>query len=691
MDAHENLSLLERLTKHTDIMFSAGVICVIGVMIIPMPSVLLDVLLAFNIAFSLVVLLTTLYVSEPLQFSVFPGLLLVVTLFRLSLNVASTRLILGEAYAGEVIAAFGDFVIKGNYVLGFVIFLILVIIQFVVITKGSGRIAEVAARFTLDAMPGKQMSIDADLNAGLITDDEARTRRADISREADFYGAMDGASKFVRGDAIAGILITLINILGGLAIGVLQKGMTLSEALKSFTLLTVGDGLVSQLPALILSTSAGILVTRTTSESNLGKDLTRQLSGKPKAIFVAAGTLLVLAVVPGLPTLPFLFLGVLMGTLAYSKRKAGTAEPERAVPEHPEEEPRPHAEEMLRVDPLEVQIGYGLIPVADPQEGGDLLDRLGAIREQIASELGMMIPPVRIRDNIQLKPNAYCIRVRGVELGVGELMPHRCLAIDPGGVEEEIQGVETVEPAFGLKAKWITESAKEAAELKGYTVVEAPAVLTTHLTEVIKHNAHEILGRQDVHELLEKIKVDYPAVVEDLVPQNISLGGIQRILQNLLRERVPIRDMITILETIGDYAPTTKDPEVLTEYVRHALSRTICQSVRTEDGKIPVIMVDPQVEQTISEAIQKTSLGTSVALPPEIAMKLLEEVGAFVQTTAEEGGPVVILTVPQIRLGLRRLLELNFPDVTVLSYNEIAPDVEVHSVGVLTLTMDNEQ
>ena len=431
------------------------------------------------------------------------------------------------------------------------------------------------------------------------------------------------------------------------------------------------------------------MVTRTTSESNLGKDLARQLSGQPKAIFVAAGALLVLAVVPGLPTLPFLFLGVLMGTLAYSKRKAKAAEPEKTVPEHPEEEPRPPAEEMLKMDPLEVQIGYGLIPVADPQEGGDLLDRLGAIREQIASELGMIIPPVRIRDNIQLKPNAYCIRVRGVELATGELMPHRCLAIDPGGVEEEIQGMETVEPAFGLKAKWITEGAKEGAELKGYTVVEAPAVLATHLTEVIKRNAHEILGRQDVHVLLEQVKVDYPAVVEDLVPQTISLGGVQRVLQNLLRERVPIRDMITILETIGDYASTTKDPEVLTEYVRHALNRTICQSVRSEDGRIPVIMVDPKVEQTIAEAIQKTSLGTSVALPPEMAMKLLEEVGAFAQTTAEEGGALVILTVPQVRLGLRRLLESSFSDVAVLSYNEIAPDVEVHSVGVLAV--NNEQ
>ncbi|RKY70141.1 MAG: flagellar biosynthesis protein FlhA, partial [Candidatus Latescibacterota bacterium] len=584
-----------KITQHSDVYLAVAVIAIIGVMIVPLPPRLLDVFLAFNITFALVTLLMTMYITKPLELSIFPGLLLITTLLRLSLNVASTRLILGEAYAGEVISAFGNFVVKGNYVIGFVVFLILVVIQFVVITKGAGRIAEVAARFTLDAMPGKQMSIDADLSAGLITDAEARKRREDISREADFYGAMDGAGKFVRGDAIAGLVITAINILGGLAIGVLQKGMPLSQALHTYTLLTIGDGLVAQIPALILSTAAGVIVTRAASEENMGMELATQMLAKPRAILVAAGALLIFAIIPGLPTVPFLLLATLAGGVAYSTRKAKQKQIEEEAIKVSRAKPQERIEDYLRMDTLEIEIGYGLIPLVAPEQGGDLLDRVTAIRRQCASELGLVVPPVRIRDNLQLKPNEYKIKIKGVEIAQGEVMPESYLAMNPGCAQGEIEGIDTTEPAFGLPAKWITEKEKEQAELLGYTVIEASAVLATHLTEVIKSNAHEILGRQDVQNLLDNLKKNYPAVVEGVVPQQISVGTVQKVLQNLLRERVPIKDLLTIMETLADYASLVKDTETLTEYVRHALGRTICQLYKNQDGSISVITVDPKV------------------------------------------------------------------------------------------------
>ncbi|HDN67787.1 MAG TPA: flagellar biosynthesis protein FlhA, partial [Firmicutes bacterium] len=573
-----------KITQHSDVYLAVAVIAIIGVMIVPLPPRLLDVFLAFNITFALVTLLMTMYITKPLELSIFPGLLLITTLLRLSLNVASTRLILGEAYAGELISAVGNFVVKGNYVIGFVVFLILVVIQFVVITKGAGRIAEVAARFTLDAMPGKQMSIDADLSAGLITDAEARKRREDISREADFYGAMDGAAKFVRGDAIAGLVITAINILGGLAIGVLQKGMPLSQALHTYTLLTIGDGLVAQIPALILSTAAGVIVTRAASEENMGMELATQMLAKPRAILVAAGALLVFAIIPGLPTVPFLLLATLAGGVAYSTRKAKQKQIEEEAIKVSRAKPQERIEDYLRMDTLEIEIGYGLIPLVAPEQGGDLLDRVTAIRRQCASELGLVVPPVRIRDNLQLKPNEYKIKIKGVEIAQGEVMPESYLAMNPGCAQGEIEGIDTTEPAFGLPAKWITEKEKEQAELLGYTVIEASAVLATHLTEVIKSNAHEILGRQDVQNLLDNLKKNYPAVVEGVVPQQISVGMVQKVLQNLLRERVPIKDLLTIMETLADYASLVKDTETLTEYVRHALGRTICQLYKNQDG-----------------------------------------------------------------------------------------------------------
>jgi len=672
-----------KITQHSDVYLAVAVIAIIGVMIVPLPPRLLDVFLAFNITFALVTLLMTMYITKPLELSIFPGLLLITTLLRLSLNVASTRLILGEAYAGEVISAFGNFVVKGNYVIGFVVFLILVVIQFVVITKGAGRIAEVAARFTLDAMPGKQMSIDADLSAGLITDAEARKRREDISREADFYGAMDGAGKFVRGDAIAGLVITAINILGGLAIGVLQKGMPLSQALHTYTLLTIGDGLVAQIPALILSTAAGVIVTRAASEENMGMELATQMLAKPRAILVAAGALLIFAIIPGLPTVPFLLLATLAGGVAYSTRKAKQKQIEEEAIKVSRAKPQERIEDYLRMDTLEIEIGYGLIPLVAPEQGGDLLDRVTAIRKQCASELGLVVPPVRIRDNLQLKPNEYKIKIKGVEIAQGEVMPESYLAMNPGCAQGEIEGIDTTEPAFGLPAKWITEKEKEQAELLGYTVIEPSAVLATHLTEVIKSNANEILGRQDVQNLLDNLKKNYPAVVEGVVPQQISVGTVQKVLQNLLRERVPIKDLLTIMETLADYASLVKDTETLTEYVRHALGRTICQLYKNQDGSISVITVDPKVEQMVAESTQQTPGGITVAVDPEKLQRLFAKLNELVELMNSEGQQPILLSSPNVRLAFRKLTEAQFPQLVVLSYNEIVPGVELYSKGVL--------
>ncbi|RKY67707.1 MAG: flagellar biosynthesis protein FlhA [Candidatus Latescibacterota bacterium] len=674
-----------KITQHSDVYLAVAVIAIIGVMIVPLPPRLLDVFLAFNITFALVTLLMTMYITKPLELSIFPGLLLITTLLRLSLNVASTRLILGEAYAGEVISAFGNFVVKGNYVIGFVVFLILVVIQFVVITKGAGRIAEVAARFTLDAMPGKQMSIDADLSAGLITDAEARKRREDISREADFYGAMDGAAKFVRGDAIAGLVITAINILGGLVIGVLQKGMPLSQALHTYTLLTIGDGLVAQIPALILSTAAGVIVTRAASEENMGMELATQMLAKPRAILVAAGALLIFAIIPGLPTVPFLLLATLAGGVAYSTRKAKQKQIEEEAIKVSRAKPQERIEDYLRMDTLEIEIGYGLIPLVAPEQGGDLLDRVTAIRRQCASELGLVVPPVRIRDNLQLKPNEYKIKIKGVEIAQGEVMPESYLAMNPGCAQGEIEGIDTTEPAFGLPAKWITEKEKEQAELLGYTVIEASAVLATHLTEVIKSNAHEILGRQDVQNLLDNLKKNYPAVVEGVVPQQISVGMVQKVLQNLLRERVPIKDLLTIMETLADYASLVKDTETLTEYVRHALGRTICQLYKNQDGSISVITVDPKVEQMVAESTQQTPGGITVAVDPEKLQRLFAKLNELVELMNSEGQQPILLSSPNVRLAFRKLTEAQFPQLVVLSYNEIVPGVELYSKGVLKI------
>ncbi len=679
-----------------DIILAVGVIVILVVMIFPMPTQLMDFLLAMNIALSLTTLLVSMHITQPLQFSVFPGLLLVVTLFRLSLNVATTRLILGNAFAGQVVSAFGSFVVKGNYVVGLIIFLILVIINFVVITKGAGRIAEVAARFTLDAMPGRQMAVDADLNAGLIDEAEARRRREEISRQADFYGAMDGASKFVRGDAVAGLVITALNIVGGIIIGLAQMRMSIGEALRTYTVLTVGDGLVSQIPALIISTAAGIVVTRTTSESNLGHEVLSQVFARPRAIFVTSGVLLFLAVAPGLPTIPFLLMAAATGFIGYRVRAAQRQVAVETATTKKPVEPEKEVEEYLRIDPLELEIGYSLIPLVDPEQGGDILNRIAQMRKQFAMEVGLVLPPIRIRDNIQLKPTQYVIKVRGEEVARHELMLSRLLALNPGTVSEEIEGIKTVEPAFGLKAKWIEPAKREQAEVAGYTVVEPAAVLITHLMEVLRAQAHRILGRQEVKNLLDTLKKDHPALVDDLVPNQLNLGTVERVLQNLLKEGIPIRDLVTILETLADYAPMVKDVDTLTELVRQSLGHVIARRCQDEDGVVRAITLDPEIDELIrkvSEELKRPGaldVGAGVVLPPQTLQQLYRAVAGEIEKVAKDGRQPIIITAPHTRIHFRRLIEPVLPNVMVISFAELPASVNVESIGIVRLTHDRE-
>ena len=597
------------LTRNQDVILGVCVVGILAVLIIPIPTWLLDILLSINIALAIVVMLSTIYLRNPVDFIVFPSLLLILTLFRLSLNVASTRLILSQANAGAVIDAFGGFVTAGSYIVGFIIFSILVVIQFVVITRGASRISEVAARFTLDAMPGKQMGVDADLNAGLITEDEARARRRNIEREADFYGAMDGATKFVRGDAIAGIIITLVNIVGGLIVGVATLGLSFSEAVQTYTRLTVGDGLVTQIPALIISTAAAMIVTRTTSDQDLGKDIGQQLTRYPRALAVSAVMLATFGLVPGMPTIPFLAVGGVLGYLAYQSGQVTARTREADARELAEEEAalEPEAartEDLLAVDPLKIELGYGLISLADETHGGDLLTRIQIIRQQTASKSGFIVPVIRIVDNMRLRPNEYRILLRETEVARYEMIPDRFLAMNPGLVEEEIEGIVTTEPAFGLQALWVTKDNRDRAERLGYTMVEPTAVLATHLTEVIMNYADELLTREDVQNLIETVKSTAKTVVEELIPNILTLGEVQKVLHNLLRERVSIRNLETILEVLADYAPRTKDTDLLTEYVRHALSRQVCSEYKDDDGNLRVVVLAPTLEKEILDAIQ---------------------------------------------------------------------------------------
>ena len=681
------------ISKQRDLVIVVGIVAILIVMIIPIPTWTLDLLLTLNISLALIILLVAMYNREALEFSVFPALLLAVTLFRLALNVASTRLILSQAgdrgsqAAGKVIEVFGTFVSGNNYVVGFIIFLIIVVIQFIVITKGAGRIAEVAARFTLDAMPGKQMAIDADLNSGLVNEQQARERRAKISQEADFYGAMDGASKFVRGDAIAAIIITLINILGGFIIGVTQQGMTLAESIRVYTSLTIGDGLVSQIPALMISTGAGILVSRAASEDNLGAEISSQLLSNPRVLGVTGGIMFMFAFVPGLPKIPFFLLSAGVISAAYvsfygEKEKRKIEEITTAEAAAPKEE---RVEEYLHVDPMELEIGYGLIPLVDVKQGGDLLDRISQIRRQLATDLGIIIPPVRIRDNIMLKPNQYVIKIRRVKVGEGELMSGSYLAMNPGTATGKIRGIETVEPAFGLSALWITESQKENAEMAGYTVVELPAVLATHLTELIKRHAHEILTRQDVQDLITNIKESNQTVVEELIPNVLNTGDVHKVLQNLLREKVSICDLPLILETLADVASKNKNTDILTEYVRNTLAPQLCENYKDESNIIPVITLDPNLEAKLEGSMQETETGVRLALSPTDAGKIIEAVGAQIENVKKQGDVPTVLCSPTIRSQFKRLTESNYQDLIVLSYNEIVPGIEIRSLGMITL------
>lgn len=689
--ANSSVSMLERVSRFSDLYVVLAVVLIVIMMVLPLPTFLLDILLAANISLSLLILLITMNVSEPLDIAVFPSLLLITTLFRLSLNVSSTRLILLTGDPGKIIKAFGSFVVGGNYIVGLVIFLILVVIQFMVITKGAERVAEVAARFTLDAMPGKQMSIDADLNSGLITEAEARFRRSQIEREADFYGSMDGASKFVKGDAIAGIIITIINLLGGFAIGIGQKGLTFSEALTRYTLLSVGDGLVSQIPALLISTATGIIVTRAASENNLGSDLTSQLFSDPKVLGTAAAVIALLGFVPGLPTMPFLLIALLAGLLAYALHNAKLTQviQEDIIMEQQELEDARKPESLislLQVDQIELEIGYSLIPLVDETQGGDMLDRISMIRRQCALELGLLVPVIRIRDNLQLDPSAYVVKIKGIQVGCGELMVNHYLAMDAGGVTETVPGIPTKEPAFGLDALWVDESNREQAEYGGYTVVDPPAVLATHLTEIIRDHAHELLGRQEVKTLLDGLKQEYPAVVDELIPNLLSIGEVQKVLQNLLREGVPIRNLVTILETLADMAPITRDPDYLTEYVREALARQISRMYLDNDI-LSVLTLSHEWEEAIAEGIEHTERGMAVTMDPRLIQRLYYELG---QALEQHMLPYpIILVSPQIRMALKRLTERSIPKLIVLSYNEISTDIQVQAIGTVKWTNES--
>ena len=678
------------IQRYSDVIIAVTLVMIVIMMIIPLPTSLLDLLICLNITIALVVIMSAIYNEEALDLSVFPSLLLVTTLFRLALNISSTRLILINGYAGEVITAFGNFVVGGNPVVGFIMFIILVIINFIVITKGSERVAEVSARFTLDAMPGKQMAIDADLNQGAINDAEAKVRREKIQREADFFGAMDGASKFVKGDAIAAIIIMLINIGGGFVIGMAQKDMDAVTALQTYTLLTVGEGLVSQIPALLISTATGIIVTRAASEGNLGNDIVKQLFNNERIFFINAGVLLMLSIVPGLPGVPFASLALVCAFIGYSLHKKSV------VPEEVKEEQQQAKEKteatrpeniisLLQVDPMELEIGYSLIPLVDTGQGGDLLDRIVMIRRQCALELGLVVPTIRIRDNIQIKPNAYIIKLKGMEIARGELMLDHFLAMNSGTVFEEIPGIETVEPAFGLPALWIPEAQREQAELSGYTVVDAVSVLATHLTEIIKQHASEILGRQETQNLVDNLAKSNQGLVDEVVPELLGIGEIQKVLANLLNERVSIRDMATIMEVLADYGRATKDPEILTEYVRHAMARQITHQVVQNGNTLPCITLDPALENRIVSGVQRTDHGSYVSLDPDSMRRMVNSVTNEVEKLANQGYPAVVLTSPAVRLYFRKLIERSVQGLTIVSHAEIDQSVEIQIIGVVRL------
>lgn len=676
--------------KFSDLFISIFIIGVILLIIIPVPLFAMDVLLSLNIAFSLLILMIAIFVKETLDFAVFPTILLIATLFRLALNIRTTTLILGQGNAGNIIDAFAQWVIGGDPIVGFIIFMIIVIIQFLVITKGAERVSEVAARFTLDAMPGKQMAIDADLNSGLIDETQAKERRLKIQSEADFYGSMDGASKFVKGDAIAGILITIINIAAGFIIGMTRLNLGLGEALQKFTLLTIGDGLVSQIPALMISVATGIVVTRRASEGQLGDDILSQMFSQQKVLYILGATLGILGIVTPLPAAPLVFLASIFLFLAFQMRErkvegVATDEGEDIDDEKMEEIRKPESIiPLLQVDPIELEFGYGIIPLADPNQGGDLFDRLVMIRRQIALELGVVIPMIRLRDFIQLDANEYIVKIKGSKVAGGSIMFDHYLAMNPGNVEGEIKGIETIEPAFGLPALWINEAEREKAEIYGYTVVDPSSIISTHLTEILKKHVHELLGRDEVKSLIDNLRESNPTVVDELIPNIMSVGEVQKVLANLLREGVSIRNLLTILETLADNALSNRDVNILTEYVRQSLSRHITSTYIT-DNYARVVTLDQNLEATLMESIQQTEGGSYMSLPPDISQALLNNLAVQIQNLLSLGEQPIVVTAPIVRFYFKRLTEQMIPDLIVLSYNEIEPDVQIQSVGMVTI------
>ncbi|MBZ5749888.1 flagellar biosynthesis protein FlhA [Metabacillus rhizolycopersici] len=676
--------------KARDLTVLLSVILIVAMLIIPFPGWLLSFLIIINISLALLVILTSMNMNEPLQFSIFPSLILLLTLFRLGLNVSTTRAILSEGDAGKVVETFGTFVTGGNILVGFVVFIILIIIQFIVITKGSERVSEVAARFTLDAMPGKQMSIDADLNAGMISEQQARERREKVANEADFYGAMDGASKFVKGDAIAGVIMVIINMLVGIIIGMMQNGMAIGEAASHYTMLTVGDGIVSQIPALLISTATGIVVTRAASEGNLGSDITKQLFAYPKMLYVAAGTIFALGLFTPIGILIPLPIAGLLAFAGYSisKTKDQPISDEEEIEQEIEMDEMKSPESvinLLTIDPIEFEFGYGLIPLADTNQGGDLLDRVIMIRRQLAIEFGIVIPVVRIRDNIQLEPNEYRLKIKGNEVAKGLILLDHYLAMAPGIEDDSIEGIDTVEPSFGLPAKWITEEMKDTAEMYGYTVVDPPSVVSTHITEVIKQHAHELLGRQETKQLVDHLKESYSILVEEVTPTPLSIGDIQKVLAKLLREKVSIRNLPIIFETLADFGKMTSDAELLGEYVRQALAKQITTQYVDQDQMLKVVTLSGKIEKIIADGVQQTEHGNYLSLSPDVSQSIIEAIAKEIENLSLQQQTPILLCSPAVRMYVRQLTNRYFPQVPILSYNELEANVEVQSIGVVNV------
>ena len=674
-----------------DILVALTLVLVLGIMIVPIAPWAMDLFIALSLAASIIILLLSVYIKKPLDFSTFPAVLLMITLFRLSLNVASTKNILirgsseGSSAAGEIIRAFGEYIVGGNFAVGIIMFIIFVIINFIVITKGAGRVAEVAARFTLDAMPGKQMAIDADLNAGLINDEQAKKRRAEVAQEADFYGSMDGASKFVRGDAIAGILITAINIIGGIIVGVAQSGMDFGTATEVFTLLTVGDGLIAQIPAIVISTAAGLIATRNTNDTGLSTQLGEQFSFNPKALYMTAGILFLFALIPGFPVLPFVFISALVGFAGFrmekKKENALAVEKKNAIEE--KKSTNENLEDLLSLEMIELEVGYGLVNIVDSDQNGDLLERISHIRKQFVTDWGIIIPSIRIRDNLELKPGGYNLKIKGIVVAEAELMPDHFMAMDPGTVIEPIDGITTREPVFGLDAVWINEELKDDAQYNGYTVVDLSTVIATHITEILKSNLHELFGRQELVGVLDNFRQEYPKIIDDLVPEIMPLGSVLKVLQNLLREGVPIRDLRTILESLAEHGTIVKDTDNLTELSREGLYRTITEKVKSDEGDIPLFTLDRGIEESLAQNLIQTEKGQELSLDPKLTQTILASLNERIEEATNMGEKMIVLCSPVVRRHFKRLTEKFIPNLIVVSHNELSPEVNIRSLGTV--------